>query len=183
MKSTLHAPGNPTPDGFEVLDACHRDILVTLGKLNALIVRLEKAGPDADARSLAREIGLFFSGNARQHHEDEERHIFPKLLAAGDAELTRAVLRLQQDHGWIEENWLEIAPQIDAVAAGVSSYDVDELKASAEVFTALLREHIELEESLIYPHARTRLPVAEQLEMGREMASRRRRDAAAARRR
>jgi hemerythrin-like domain-containing protein len=182
MKSTTPTKSKSILDGFDVLDACHRDILVTLGKLSALIARLEKLGPDAEARSLAREIGLFFSGNARQHHEDEERHIFPKLLTVGNAELTRAVLRLQQDHGWIEEDWLEISPQIDAVAAGLTSYDLDELKACAEVFTALLHEHIALEESLAYPYARTTLPVSEQLEMGREMASRRRRNTAASRR-
>jgi hemerythrin-like domain-containing protein len=183
MKSTTPVKSNSTTlDGFDVLDVCHRDILVTLGKLSALIARLEKFGPDAEARSLAREIGLFFSSNARQHHEDEERHVFPKLLSVGDAELTRAVLRLQQDHGWIEEDWLEMSPQIDAVAAGLVSYDINGLRASAEVFTALLHEHIALEESLIYPHARTKLRVSEQLEMGREMASRRRRNAAASRR-
>ena len=182
MKSTKPDTSKFTLDGFEVLDTCHRDILVALAKLKALTARLEESGPDPEARSLAREIGLFFADDARQHHEDEERHVFPKLLGAGDAELTQAVLRLQQDHGWIEEDWLEIAPQIDAVAAGMSSYDIDQLKAAVDLFTALLHEHIALEESLIYPHARIRMPVAEQLAMGREMAARRRRAASASRR-
>jgi len=164
-------------DGFDVLDACHRKILASLGKLRTLMERLETVGPDADVRALAREIGEFFSGTAREHHVDEERHVFPKLLATGDADTQQAVLRLQQDHGWIEEDWLEIAPQLDAVAMAMSSYDLDQLRAAIEVFEALSREHIALEESLVYPQARTALRADEKREMGREMLARRRRAA------
>jgi iron-sulfur cluster repair protein YtfE (RIC family) len=164
----------PTIDGFEVLDACHRQIVFTLGKLAALVTRLERVGPDTEARALAREIGLFFSTTARQHHEDEERHVFPKMLAAQDDELTQAMLRLQQDHNWLEEDWLEISPQLDAVAAGMGWYDLDTLKACVAVFTALSHDHIALEESLIYPQAKARTGASERQAMGREMAARRR---------
>jgi len=168
----------PTLDGFEVLDDCHRQILAMLGKLATLTQRLERDGPDAEVRALAREVGQFFSGAAREHHVDEERHVFPKLLGSGDADTRQAVLRLQQDHGWIEEDWLEIAPQLDAVAMGMSSYDVDQLKAGIEIFDALSRDHIALEESMIYPQARAGLRPDEKREMDREMAARRRPGAA-----
>jgi iron-sulfur cluster repair protein YtfE (RIC family) len=179
MTATSH-PVEPidtpaTVDGFDVLDACHRQIVFTLGKLAALVSRLERVGPDADARALAREIGQFFSTTARQHHEDEERHVFPALLKGGDADIRQAVLlRLQQDHGWLEEDWLELAPQIDAVAAGTAWYNLDELREGVKVFTALSHDHIALEESLIYPEARARLLAGDRREMGREMAARRR---------
>jgi len=42
------------------------------------------------------------------------------------------------------------------------------------VFSALLRDHIALEESLIYPQARERLQGRQRRDMGREMAARRR---------
>lgn len=174
MKVKSESPAAAITDGFEVLDACHRQIVVTLGKLAALITHLDKFGPDTEARSLAREIVVFFTGTARQHHEDEERHVFPPMLAGGDEQITQVVCRLQQDHGWIEQDWLEIEPQLDAVAMGMSSYDLDELRAAAEVFTALSQEHIALEESLIYPQARKHMLSAERLEMSREMTARRR---------
>jgi hemerythrin-like domain-containing protein len=177
MNSTHHSfdkPEAPTSmDGFDVLDVCHRHTLFTLGKLAALIARLKSRGPDADARTLAAEIVNFFSTTARLHHEDEERHVFPKLLACGDPEIVQAVLRLQQDHRWLDVDWMELSPLLDAVAAGQSSYDLDALREGVEVFTALSHDHIALEESCIYPQARARLHAGERREMGREMAARR----------
>ena len=72
------------PDGFDVLDVCHRQTLLALGKLAALVSSLIKNGPDADSRGLAREVVEHFSTIARVHHEDEERHLFPRLLRNGD---------------------------------------------------------------------------------------------------
>ena len=167
------AVGSPL-DGLEGLDVCHRQMLFSLGKLSALIARLATFGPDADARETAREISDFFSTTVRLHHEDEERHVFPKMLAAGDPELVQAVRRLQTDHGWLEENGRDLSPHVAAVASGQSWYDLDLLRDGAAVFTALLHDHIALEESLIHPQARDRMRGAERREMGREMAARRR---------
>src|SRR5207245_902874 len=117
---------------------------------------------------MAAEIVRFFSATARLHHEDEERHVFPKLLACGDPKIVQAVLELQQDHRWLEVDWLELAPLLDAAAAGQSCYDLDSLREGAKVFTALSHAHIALEESCIYPQARARVHAGERLEMGRE---------------
>jgi hemerythrin-like domain-containing protein len=116
----------------------------------------------------------FFSTTARQHHEDEERHVFPKALAGSDAEIVQAVLRLQEDHSWLEEDWLELSPHLNALAAGHSLWDQDFLRDGTEVFVALSHDHMALEESCVYPQARARLQAGERHEMGREMAARRR---------
>lgn len=177
--STTHDSSRPAAapvslDGFEVLDACHRQTLVTLDLLAALVTRLATVGPDAQARTMAAEIIRFFSTTARAHHEDEERHVFPKLVTSADPEIVQAVLRLQQDHDWLEEDWMELSPHVDAVACGQSWYDVDVLREGVEIFTALSHDHMALEESCIYPQARERLRAGERQEMGREMAARRR---------
>ena len=52
--------------------------------------------------------------------------------------------------------------------------DLDTLREGVEIFAALSRDHIALEESIIYPEARTRLLASERQEMGREMAARKR---------
>jgi len=161
-------------DGFEVLDACHRQTLETLATLDALVARLASGAPDAEARTMAAGVVRFFSTAARQHHEDEERHVFPALLAGGDGDIAQAVSRLQQDHHWLEADWFELAPQLDAVAAGQAWYDLDALRECVEVFVGLSHDHIELEESLIYPAARVRLGAVERREMAREIAARRR---------
>ncbi|WP_418320009.1 hemerythrin domain-containing protein [Piscinibacter sakaiensis] len=163
-----------TSDGFDVLDSCHRQTLFTLGKLSALIARLEKyREADDGARELAREIHHFFSTTGRQHHEDEERHVFPALEASDDAELVDVIHRLQQDHHWLEADWAELAPQLDAIAGGQSWWELDTLRRGAEVFTALSHDHIALEESMIYPQARQRIAGNGRNEMSREMAARR----------
>jgi hemerythrin-like domain-containing protein len=172
--SESRRPHAAVPDGFTVLDACHRQTLATLDQLGTLLSRLDSVGADAEAMKSAGEIVRFFATTARQHHEDEERHVFPKLATDADPAVVQAVLRLQQDHDWLEEDWMELAPQLDAVANGQTWFDIDMLKEGVAVFSALSADHIALEESLIYPEARARLGSVERREMGREMAARRR---------
>ena len=149
----VRAAAPPMPE-LDALDRTHHQVLVVLGDMQRLVQHLDDAGVDAAARKLAQRICRFFNGTARAHHADEERLVFPQLLASGDAALVQHVLRLQQDHGWLEEDWLLLEPQLQAVAEGYSWYDLDTLRGALPVFEALYREHIALEESLIYPAAR-----------------------------
>ncbi len=139
---------------FKALDACHQQIAAHLDRLGVLIAHLADQGVDAHAQHEAREIEAFFSATSQQHHADEEAKVFPALLASGDEALVATVRMLQQDHGWIEEDWLALAPQLRAIAAGYSWYDPAELQHGIEVFLELCREHIALEESVIYPEAK-----------------------------
>ena len=179
MPSTRHSStsAHEVPaslDGFDVLDLCHRHTLFALGKLAALVARLKDSrGSDPVARVLAAEIVLFFSTTAREHHEDEERHVFPSLQSGADPAIAQAVLRLQQDHHWLHIDWMELSPQLEAVAAGQTGYDIAALAEGAQVFIALSHDHIALEESCIYPQARARLRAGDRREMGREMSARR----------
>jgi len=151
----------PAMPGFDTLDRTHARVLEILGQFDRLLQHLDDNGADAVARASAQEIHDFFAGSARQHHADEERFVFPGLLASGDAALVQNVQRLQQDHGWLEEDWLELAPQIEAIAQGYNWYDLAMLRAALPVFTALYQEHIALEESMIYPEAKRRARAAE----------------------
>lgn len=139
---------------FESLDQAHHAALQMLQSFRQLVDELASKGLDDVARASAREILAFFNGPGRHHHEDEERHVFPGLLASGDVEMIGHVHRLQQDHGWLEEDWRELAPQIEAIADGYNWYDLAMLSAALPVFTALYHEHIALEESMVYPAAK-----------------------------
>lgn len=141
---------------FEALDACHQQIHVHLTRLAALARHIEDKGADAEAREQAAAIEAFFSATSRQHHAQEERDVFPPLLASGKAELVEAVHLLHQDHGWIEENWIELAPQLRAIAEGNNGLDVAEFEHYVDVFFQLCQGHIALEESLIYPESKAR---------------------------
>lgn len=163
-----------SPQPFEVLDACHQQIFTALERMQTLLTHLEAHGVDAAAQGMAKDIYIFFNETARHHHLDEEKHVFPALLNSGDEALIRHVLHLQQDHGWIEEDWLELAPQFEAMAAGYSWYNLDQLSHALPVFTALYHDHMALEESLAYPQAKARIAKWELQGMGREMSQRRR---------
>ena len=139
---------------FEALDACHQQTLVHLNSLAALIKHVEASGVDDHARHEAGTIETFFSKTSRNHHAEEERSVFPPLLAQGDAQTVATIRGLQQDHGWIEENWIELAPQLRAMALGNTWLDAAEFQHYAEVFLDLCREHIAVEESLIYPESK-----------------------------
>lgn len=145
---------NPGGTDFKALDACHQEIAAHLERLAALFAHLADQGVDGHAQQEAGAIEAFFSETSQAHHQEEEAKVFPALLASSDEALVATVRMLQQDHGWIEEDWLAIAPQLRAIAAGYSWYDPDELRHGIEVFLELCREHIQLEESIIYPEAK-----------------------------
>jgi len=145
-------PPAPSLTSFESLDRTHHEVLEMLARLHLLVEKLDVRGTDEGVRRLARDICRFFDDTARPHHQAEEELVFPDLLASGDAELVQHVTRLQQDHGWLEEDWLELSPQLRAVAeARETGYDVDALRACVPVFSELYRDHIALEETVVYP--------------------------------
>ena len=173
MSTSLSADLQARLAPFDALDDCHREVMVQLQTLARLMNHLAQCGVDEQARRLARSVMAFFSTQAHHHHAEEERLVFPPLLAGSDVELIQHVRRLQQDHGWLEEDWRALALQLGAVADGYSWYDADALRNGAEVFTALYHDHIALEESLIYPQARRALR-AEADGLGRRLAAKRR---------
>jgi hemerythrin-like domain-containing protein len=142
---------------FVALDACHEQTKSHLIDLLAMLQQMMNSGIDGEVQAKAAKIEEFFSGASRKHHLDEERNVFPPLLDSGDAELIAAVRTMQQDHGWIEENWLELGPQLRAIAAGNHWFDMEEFQQYVEVFNELCSSHIAVEEALIYPHAKASL--------------------------
>ena len=160
-------------DGFEALDVCHRETLRMLEQLDALLRRLDEKGSDARTREMAAEIDRHFSVTMREHHEDEERHVFPAMFEAGDATTRHVVECLRQDHFWLEADWRELSPLVDAIAHGQACCDIEALCHGAEVFGQLCHDHIALEESLIYPRANAAMSEMARGSMNREMALRR----------
>lgn len=149
-------PPVPRPASFEALDQTHREVMHTLVELARLLDHLDAHGADAAARQQAQAICAFFDGAARAHHAAEEQVVFPSLLASGDEDLVHHVRRLQQDHGWLEEDWIELGPQLRAVAEGYNWFDLDMLRHAIPVFAELYHDHIALEETVVYPASRSR---------------------------
>jgi iron-sulfur cluster repair protein YtfE (RIC family) len=138
------------------LDAYHGQVRDYLDRLATLASRVENEHLEEDTRAEACAIEAFFSGSMQAHHRMEEAAVFPALLDSGNADLVTAVHTLQQDHGWIEQNWIEVAPQLRAIAQGNHWVDPAEFMHGVEVFLELCYGHTALEETLIALQTRAR---------------------------
>ena len=136
------------------IDATHAQMRYWLGELQGLVNHMEDRGWDTWARDHARSVIDFFSHTARQHHLDVDRQLFPLVVGRGNQAIDHNVDQLRQDHGWIEENWRELLAQLQPVAEGFGGYDIDMLRHAADVYAALLIEHLALEQSHVFPAAR-----------------------------
>lgn len=139
----------PVPD-LELVDRTHRQIVEVLVKMEQLAELLSQPGQQEQAAALAGEACRFFHGPAWHHHEVEETRVFPALLAGHDLVVREQVQRLQQDHHWLEEDWLELEPHLRAVVGGRGAEQLDFLRPALAAFTSLYREHLSAEEALLY---------------------------------
>ena len=138
---------------IELMDSTHRDTQQVLLEMVQLADLLAQPAPGQAAVALAAHVCSFFNGPVREHHESEETQVFPQLLARGDAHLRDHIRHLQQDHMWLEEDWLELEPHLQAVANGYNTEHRQFLSTALPEFVELCHAHMALEESLVHPEA------------------------------
>lgn len=162
---------------FEMLTTCHERVHRMLGLLARLRAHLASHGHDAQAAQAARDIMRYFDQAAPLHHQDEELHVFPVLLAQGDAQVRSVVRRLQQDHLAMERAWPFARALLQTVVddggrATWSPWDSADLQ-TLDDFAGRYGEHIRLEEEIVYPAARSMLDAQALSTMGEDMQGRR----------
>lgn len=192
---TLTLPGHRAPGAgyeapFEMLEACHERVERMLRLLQRLRTHLSTTGWDAQAAEAARDVLRYFNEAAPRHHEDEERHVFPTVLAAPDApapphpgaydgpgtSLHAVVRRLLQDHAAMQTRWVSARHVLDRIARPAPGQwqpldTADE--AALDGFASLYASHIEAENQLIYPAAQQALTPARLQAMSADMMARR----------
>jgi hemerythrin-like domain-containing protein len=168
VPASLHAgPAAGYDNPFEMLTSCHERVERMLGLLERLGEHVGRHGADANARSAASDLLRYFDLAAPHHHEDEERHVFPRLVADGHAPLAE---RLRGEHRRMDQQWRAMRGPLLALAEGQApAAGLLEIDA----FTSLYRLHIAAEEAHAYPLARPKLDAGALQEMGSEMARRR----------
>ena len=176
---TASLPGFDSPavgfdQPFEMLEACHDRVRRSLALLGRLLAYLSDHPHDAQSRSAARDVLRYFELAAPLHHQDEERHVFPRLAGDADAALTDAVARLRADHARMESLWAQLRPVLQDWAGEVAGAAPDEpARQVAAAFVELYAQHLEVEETLIFPAARARMDDAGLQSMSLDMAQRR----------
>jgi len=176
---TVSLPGFNAPAvGFEqpyaMLEACHERVQRSLDLLGRLADHVAGQGHDAQTRSAATDVLRYFDIAAPLHHADEETHVFPLLLAHGDAPLRAAVQRLQADHRQMEALWAIVRQALlrwrePACQEGVA----DALRTAIRDFRALYGAHIATEEQQVFPAAQALMDDPALADMSRQMQARR----------
>ncbi len=171
----LRSPAAGFDQPFEMLHACHERVQRTLGLLERLRAHLRAQGCDAQAREAARDVLRYFDIAAPLHHEDEELHVFPPLLAQGSTPVVDLVRQLQREHGAMARLWSQARVPLAAVAQGAPGAVPlsPEQERTLDDFASLYAGHIDREEAVAYPAAQGLLQEASLGGMGQEMARRR----------
>ena len=144
------SPGGPAEAPLEQFSQCHAGILKHLDGLSGLPELLE---PAARARRVASDVLDFFRAAVHEHHAEEERELFPAVLASAKSEEERAYVRgivdrLTREHRQVEALWRSLEPGLKDVARGRDS-DLD--PAAVASLVANYRAHAHYEEQVFLP--------------------------------
>ncbi|MGK5002478.1 pyridoxamine 5'-phosphate oxidase [Janthinobacterium sp. LB2P70] len=165
-------PGFDQP--IAVLKHCHDKIRKQLTTLQNLLGHLAQHGNTTDAQQAAKAVLQYFNKAAHLHHDDEEQDLMPMLqaTATGDdaALLATLVPEILADHQRMDQAWLTLRPELDAIAAGTGT----QLPADGvAAYVAAYQAHMSKEEGQLAPMAK-RLFSAQQMEqLGTAMQRRR----------
>jgi len=173
LSSLTSAPAATFEEPFEMLEACHERVHRMLALLARLREHVRGHGNDTQARQAARDVMRYFDQAAPQHHLDEELHVFPPLLARGDAAVAAVVRRLQQDHLEMEARWSATRAVLALLADGQVDRLEDDDDGRLAAFAGLYDDHIRAEEDIAYPAAEGLLDATARAAMGEEMMRRR----------
>lgn len=156
---------------LDMLQACHQRVLRMCTLLEKLVAHASTAGADSQARQAAADIQRYFDLAGPHHHEDEERHLFPRMLASGDDRQIALAQKLHGQHVAMAALWQTLRSELEQMQAG----EAQALLQSQAVapFLASYRDHIACEEDEAYPLVFDGVDAGEQKAMGEEMAQRR----------
>ncbi|MGX9774947.1 pyridoxamine 5'-phosphate oxidase [Janthinobacterium aestuarii] len=165
-------PGFDQP--IAVLKHCHDKIRKQLTTLQNLLGHLAQHGNTADAQQAAKAVLQYFNKAAHLHHDDEEQDLMPMLqaTATGDdaALLATLVPEILADHQRMDQAWLTLRPELDAIAAGTGT----QLSADGvAAYVAAYQAHMSKEEGQLAPMAKRLFSPQQMEQLGTAMQRRR----------
>ena len=142
------------PSPIEDFSQCHGGILGHLQTLGTLPALLE---PAARARQIAADTLGFFRDAVFEHHAEEEKELFPAVLASAtpgeERERVMALVHtLTAEHRKVEAAWAKLEPRLKALAKGHDS-DVD--GADIQALVDSYQAHARFEEAVFLPLSQT----------------------------
>lgn len=168
------------PDaGFDhplgMLADCHRRIENYLRVLCQVAENRQEGSLSAEERGAVEAALEYFRTGGQRHTQDEEESLFPRMAAAGGAESLEELGKLEHEHS--EANELHgIVDELftEWMAAGqLSEAQRGAVLAATDRLRDLYREHIRVEEEIVFPHAARQLDAAALAAIGAEFRARR----------
>jgi hemerythrin-like domain-containing protein len=145
-----HSPAPESDAPLDQFSQCHSGILQHLGELGELPALLE---PATRARRIASQTLDFFRAAVYEHHAEEERELFPAVLASAEEgqerDYVRGIVdRLTREHRQVEAAWVRLEPGLKDVARGRDS-ELNGVEVGSLV--AVYRAHADYEEKVFLP--------------------------------
>jgi hemerythrin-like domain-containing protein len=177
MPIQIGAKAHHFTDPTGLLSDCHRRVEMFLGSLQGVAEVVDQ--PPAEETRRALESALrYFAQAAPKHTADEEESLFPRLRLLHDPEIESAFSKLQQleqDHRWaapLHAN-VERLGTLYLSTGSLSRSEVEEFRKDVAHLAEMYKQHISVEETVVFPLAARMLSATEKMAMAEEMAGRR----------
>lgn len=168
-----HNFSNPTG----LLSDCHRRIEMFLGSLRAVAQTIDQPLTQETAHALTAAL-RYFREAAPKHTADEEESLFPRLRRVRNPEAQAALAHLEQlekDHQWADAVHAEVdrLGQQYLSKSRLSPEETEQFRTAVGQLRSMYREHIQVEDNMIFPAADRVLSETDRSSIAREMADRR----------
>ena len=170
-------PDSGFDDPLGMLKDCHRRIERFLHLLCTIPARATGRALDEPEREAVEAALQYFARSGPLHNLDEEESLFPRMRTAGAHDLLEQMARLEAEHQ-------RAAGLHEAIAAlytrwlqggALPTQEEEWLERNARELEEIYRDHIRLEEEVVFPRAAKALDASVLPAMGREFKERRER--------
>lgn len=164
-------------DPTGLLSDCHRRIEMFLESLAEVGKVMDQHPSEETARALQVAL-LYFRQAAPKHTADEEESLFPRLRGREEMEVKSAFStldRLEKDHETVSPLHAEVErlAEIYLETGSLPSSDREAFQAAVAQLQQIYREHIRVEDSMVFPLAARLLSESDKSAIAQEMAGRR----------
>ncbi len=177
MPVQIGAPTHDFSDPTGLLSDCHRRIEMFLGTLDAVARSIDHPLSDEPIRVLDSAL-RYFREAAPKHTSDEEESLFPRLRQVHYPDVESALARLDS----LEEDHRRAAPlhaEVERLGerclstGSLSPGDAETFRKAVTTLISMYKEHISVEDGLVFPLAARLLSRTEKAVIAGEMATRR----------
>jgi hemerythrin-like domain-containing protein len=177
MPVQIGAKAHDFTDPTGLLSDCHRRLEMFLGMLDSVGQVIDRPATNETRRALESAM-RYFAEAAPKHTADEEESLFPRLRRMQDPEIGAAFSKLEQleaEHRWAAP----LHAVVDHLGSqylstgSLSDPEVGDFRKAVASLASMYKQHISVEDGLVFPLAARVLSDADKVAIAKEMAGRR----------